>query len=80
MKKRILYVERKPKLFVSIEKVFRQVAAGLAGDRFEADFQQMPYSNDFVSVIKNLIFFRKRDADIYHVTGHIHYIDRKSVV
>ena len=74
MKTRILYVERQQSLFVSIEKVFRQVAASLSDERFETAFQQVPYGNNFVSVIKNLLFFHADNTDIYHITGHIHYV------
>ncbi len=74
MKTRILYVERQPSLFVSIEKVFRQIAASLSPVRFKSAFQQVPYGNDFVSTIKNLARFRPVKADLYHVTGHIYYI------
>lgn len=74
MKSRILFVERAPSLFVSIENVFRQIAKSLPTNRYTTDFQSVPFSNDFISVLKNLAFFRHRDADIYHVTGHVHYI------
>jgi glycosyltransferase involved in cell wall biosynthesis len=74
MKTHVLFVERKPSHFVSIEKVFRQVARALPPEDFDAEFQQVPYSNDLVSILKNLAFFRPRKAGIYHITGHIHYI------
>lgn len=74
MKTRILFIERKFREFVSIEKVFRSVADNLSKDKYEFSFQQMPYENHFFDVIRNLIFFRKKKSDIYHVTGHIHYI------
>lgn len=73
MKTKILFVERKFNEFVSIEKAFREIAAGLS-DEFEFEFQQMPYGNSFIDTLKNLLFFRKKKADIYHITGHIHYI------
>lgn len=73
MKKRIIFVERKPSKFVSIEKAFRSVAERLS-DEFEYDFQQVSYGNRFSDTIRNLLAFRKRPADIYHLTGHIHYI------
>ena len=41
MKPKILFVERKPSEFVSIENAFRQIAANLA-DEFETEFQQVP--------------------------------------
>ncbi len=74
MKTKILFIERKFREFVSIEKVFRVIAENLSKDRYEFSFQQMPHGNHFFDVIKNLIFFRKKQSDIYHVTGHIHYI------
>lgn len=73
MKTKILFVERKFNEFVSIEKAFREIAANLS-DEFEYEFQQLPYGNSFINTLKNLIFFRKKKADIYHITGHVHYI------
>ena len=74
MTTRILFIERKPSLFVSIEKVFRSIASSLDRERFSYAFQQASYSNDLVSVVKNLLFFRTEPADIFHVTGHTHYL------
>ena len=74
MRTKILFIERKFWEFVSIEKVFRQIAANLSKEKFEYSFCQMPFGNSLVEVVKNLLFFRKSDADIYHITGHIHYI------
>lgn len=73
MKTRILFVERQFNEFVSIEKAFREIAKNLP-DKFESDFQQLTYGNGIVDIVKNLIFFRKRKARIYHITGHVHYI------
>lgn len=70
---KLLFVERKPFESVSIEKAFKQIAASLS-DEFETEFQQVPYGNRFSDIIKNLLFFRPRKADIYHITGQIHYI------
>ncbi|MEO5857556.1 MAG: glycosyltransferase [Pyrinomonadaceae bacterium] len=73
MSYRLLYVERKPSEFVSIEKAFREIAAALPSD-IETEFQQVPYGPRILDTIRNLLFFRKRPADIYHVTGHINYL------
>jgi glycosyltransferase involved in cell wall biosynthesis len=73
MKTRILFVERKFNEFVSIEKAFREIAAWLS-DKYESEFQQLKYGNGIVDILKNLILFRKKEARIYHVTGHVHYI------
>ncbi len=74
MKQKILFVERKPFESVSIERVFRQIAKDLPADRFEVEFQQMPYGHGIVGTFMNLLFFRPKPADIYNVTGHVHYI------
>lgn len=73
MKRKVVYVERKPSEFVSLEKAFREIAGSLSPG-FETEFQQAPYGTRLKDTIRNLIFFRKRAADIYHITGHINYI------
>lgn len=73
MKPKIVYIERKPTASVSIERVFRQVARDLS-DEFDVEFQQVPYGYGVAAIIKNLLFFRPRPADIYHVTGDVHYV------
>lgn len=70
---KVLYVERKRGEFVSIEKAFRQVAAALP-DRFRTEFQQTPFGTRAKDTFLNLLFFRRKGADIYHATGHINYI------
>ena len=74
MKKTILFVERKPSEAVSIEKVFRQIAKSVSEDSYRCRFEQLRYPNDTLGTIKNLLSFRKKKADIYHITGHIHYM------
>ncbi|MFL6374783.1 MAG: glycosyltransferase family 4 protein [Pyrinomonadaceae bacterium] len=74
MKTRVLYVERKPVSSPSIERVFREVASHLPADEFEASFQSVPYGDGALDLMRNLLFFRRTKADIYHVTGHCHYI------
>lgn len=71
---RVLYIERKTSHFVSLEKVFQIVAESLPAGEFDTAFQNVPHGNDLVSTIKNLLFFRSKKADIFHITGHIHYI------
>ncbi len=74
MTTRILFIERKRSHFVSLENVFRQIARGLDSGEFESEFQQVPFWNDLLSIIKNLLLFRPKASDIFHITGHIHYI------
>jgi glycosyltransferase involved in cell wall biosynthesis len=72
MDTKVLYVERKPSEYVSIEKVFRQIAASLSSN-FNSDFQQMRFGFTAIDTFLNLLFFRRQEADIYHVTGHVNY-------
>lgn len=74
MKTKILFIERKPYHNVSIEKVFRQIAKSINKEKFEIKFQTLAYFNTTLGTIKNLLFYRNQSADIYHVTGHNHYI------
>jgi glycosyltransferase involved in cell wall biosynthesis len=70
---KLVYVERLTRWF-SIEKVFRQIAGDLSTDLFQAEFHTLPYGTDLAGVFRNLLFFRRRPADLYHVTGHVHFV------
>jgi glycosyltransferase involved in cell wall biosynthesis len=74
MKIKVSFIERKFWEFVSIEKVFRQISESLPEEDFECRFEQLAYGNSLYGLIKNLVFFRPEEADLYHITGHIHYI------
>jgi len=74
MKTKILYVERKASGAVSIEKVFRQIAKSLSEHKYTIAFQQLRYPNNMLGTVRNLFSFKKTKADIYHITGHVHYI------
>lgn len=74
MKKKILFIERQQSDLISIERVFKQVALSINADEFETSFQNAPYGNNLSGIIKNLLFFRKRPADVYHITGQIHFM------
>jgi glycosyltransferase involved in cell wall biosynthesis len=73
MKSKVLYVERKAGEFVSLEKAFRQIAQALP-DRFETEFQQAPFGTRVHDTVRNLLLFRRKPAEIYHITGHINYL------
>ncbi len=74
MKTKIVYIERKFWEFVSIEKVFRQIAKGISGEKYEYGFEQLGFGNDLAGVIRNLIFYKIPEADLLHITGHVHYM------
>lgn len=74
---RIAFVERRLDFpfFASIEKVFRIISDGFDLSRFRVTFQQLMHSNTLLGTLQNLLFYRPtKNADIYHVTGHCHYI------
>lgn len=71
---KIGFIERRS-VFFSIENAFRQIAKALPSERFETSFETLPFSNSVGGTLKNLLFFRpKIRADVYHMTGHAHYI------
>ena len=74
MTKKVLFIERQSDGLLSIEKVFREIAAKLSPDKYDSAFQRLPFGNRLGGVVRNLIFFRHGHADVFHVTGHIHYI------
>ena len=74
MKKRIIFILRQPYGAVSIERVFAQVARSLPQEQFEIEFEELSFGFGLFGIIKGLLFFRPRPADIYHITGDIHYI------
>ena len=75
---RIAFIERKywrkDFLAFSIEKVFEQVARLLDPEKFEVAIMKVPHGNSASAMLKNLTRFKKPNADIYHITGQIHYM------
>jgi glycosyltransferase involved in cell wall biosynthesis len=68
------FIERKIADTQSIEGVFRQVSKGIDRNGIRSIFSKLPYSNSFFGLVRNLLQFRPMKADIYHITGHIHYV------
>lgn len=75
--KRIIFINRKPCEFFSIERVFQQVSASLQGPSFETSTVNLPFGSGIVGILLNLFFFRVPDADVLHVTGQSHFIALK---
>ncbi len=73
-RKRILFIERQPSGSVSIERVFAEIRRHIPEELFDLDVQKLSYGNGLAGIIKNLLTFRKNNADIYHLTGHAHYM------
>lgn len=72
--KRVLYIYRKYQHeYVSIEKIFNAIGDALPPG-FELSRVELPYPTSGVfSILRNLWHLRKYDADLYHVTGDVHY-------
>lgn len=68
------FIERKTADTASIEKVFRQVAPGLESSGVSTSFQKLPFGNGVIGILRNLLSFKAAKSDIYHVTGHVHFI------
>jgi glycosyltransferase involved in cell wall biosynthesis len=74
---KVLFIERSPTNTVSLEKVFREIGSRLSEQGIEVEFQQVPFGNNLLGILKNLLFFKPKEADVYHITGHIHYLSLK---
>jgi glycosyltransferase involved in cell wall biosynthesis len=66
---------RKPNpLFFSLERVFASVAAHLDPAYAQERVTLPYYSSSFGAIFRNLGFARRLKADVYHVTGDVHYV------
>lgn len=70
----ILYLERAKGEHSGIGRVFRQVAAKLDAYVFKSSIYQLPFGVNLLGIIKNLFYFKPAKADIFHITGDIHYM------
>ena len=72
--KHICLVFRNPvKAFFSIEKVFSIVKPGLE-KKFRITEARLPVTRvTLTGIIRNILFARKQKADVYHITGDVHY-------
>lgn len=73
MKKRINFIERRTTDY-SIENVFREVGRMISKEGFELFFRKVRFGSSLFDIVRNLVFFKREAADIYHVTGHVHYM------
>ncbi len=74
MKFSVSFIERKVADTASLERVFHQVGKDLSQQNVEVTFNKLPFGNGAFDILKNLLFFRRPEADIYHIPGHILYI------
>jgi len=68
----LIYRFKNP-VYFSIENVFRLIRNELAG---KVKFDETYAPSDkmgLASLFKNILLFRKQSADLYHITGDIHY-------
>ena len=72
--KRVCFIHRKIADTPSIERVFGILANEMAETDLEVIEVRLPYSNRALGVLGNLLFFRPPAADIFHITGHVHYV------
>jgi glycosyltransferase involved in cell wall biosynthesis len=70
----VCQIFRKPNpIFFSIERVFASVAAAFGRDYTQQRVELPFYSSSLPAIFRNLRFARRLKADIYHVTGDVHY-------
>jgi glycosyltransferase involved in cell wall biosynthesis len=72
--KKVCFLLRKPGRFFSIERIFQQLAPEV-GPYMQVTHWTAPHATFTPAKIwANILSVRKSSADIYHVTGDIHYI------
>lgn len=77
MKRKVCFIHRKHADTPSIERVFGILARELEKQGIEISHVRLPFGNGLFGMLANLLFFRVPEADILHITGHIHYIALK---
>ena len=70
----VCFIERREGGSPSIERVFRSVAAELEKKDVRTRFVKVPFGNGVLAILLNLIWFRPPKADVFHITGDVHYI------
>jgi glycosyltransferase involved in cell wall biosynthesis len=73
---KVIYLFRNTKTFFSIENIFRQVAGILTSEKAcSCESVTLPRPGfSPVSLLQNARYVRGLSADIYHITGDVHYI------
>ena len=67
------FVERRGPETSSIERLIRSVGTELTARGIDVRYDKVRYGNSVKGMLANLFAPRPNAADIYHVTGHIHY-------
>jgi glycosyltransferase involved in cell wall biosynthesis len=74
MKSLVLFFRKPVPHFFSIEKIFSSVSEQLEKE-ISIKKSSLPFYTSSVSnIVKNLLFARQQKADVYHVTGDVHYV------
>ena len=71
----VLFIERKLNdSVISIEKLFSTIRTQLREDKVEFTVQKNPYDFSLAGMIKALLYFKRRQKKINHITGDIHWV------
>jgi glycosyltransferase involved in cell wall biosynthesis len=65
---------RKPEGFFSIERIFKQLNPEFTKELKVINWKAPVARFSFSGVLKNVLSARKAGANIYHITGHLHYL------
>jgi glycosyltransferase involved in cell wall biosynthesis len=74
MMPKVCFIYRKYADTPSVERVFRILANEFEKKGIDIAEVQLPFGNGLFGVLANLLFFRVPEADVFHITGHVHYI------
>jgi glycosyltransferase involved in cell wall biosynthesis len=77
MTNKVAYFYRHPQsTYFSIEKLFQKISCRLVSnhpDEFVSEGYYMPFTTKIKTIYKNILFTRKNQCAINHITGDIHY-------
>ena len=75
---KLIYFSRNPiATYFSIEKLFFEIAGKMASDyssQFTVEKKFLPFTSKLNTIYSNIIFAKKNQGVINHITGDVHYI------
>jgi glycosyltransferase involved in cell wall biosynthesis len=71
---RLTFIERKDPESASVERVFQRIGKALQERDVDVRFEKLRYGNNAYGMLKNALFYRAGNSDIFHITGQVHYM------
>ena len=77
MKKIVFFYRHSLSFYFSIEKIFNEIAGKIKSsynNEWSIEEKKIPFASKLHKIIPNILFARKYQSEINHVTGDIHYV------